>query len=445
MLHAERSKYMTVLGGLLALAISAVATEPVLRPGDRVVFLGDSITEGMSYTPGVMSYVTMRHPGVAITFPRNAGLRADNAAGSMNRLEKDVLRYKPTVVTICFGMNDGRVSTIEEVARAFFLNGMTNLITTLKAAGIRVVLMTPGCIDADNAKFWFPSMEEMNLYNGKLGRMAEAVKALGAREQLPVADMFTPMMEVTSKGKAVNPKFTIIPDGVHPTEMGGIVMSYALLSGLGYTGPVSSIQLDARGKVSSAVRAQARAIRATADSISFVRVDEALPPYIEPAARGVTNYYPMLLALHEYRFSLTDLPAGSIWQLAVQGAPVPTLGSTVEIVDPNGTGQTNWIVGAYTSDQLAAGVDLSFAPGPWLERGECVWKMCVRQEVLLSNARDFFGGRVASWMPPEAKKELDAMLKRADQAIAERDLIRKQITLAGLETTWTLTRIAKQP
>ncbi len=56
----------------------------------------------------------------------------------------------------------------------------------------------------------------MLAYNDTLNHLGDCVKALGAREGLPVADVFTPMLSVTRQGKADDPKFTIIPDGVHP-------------------------------------------------------------------------------------------------------------------------------------------------------------------------------------------------------------------------------------
>ena len=441
MQHLKRSVCLIALSSLLPLAVADA--EPLFRPGDRVVMLGDSITEGKTYTSEAINYITMRNPGMDITFVRNAGLRGDTAAGSMNRLQKDVIDYKPTVVTICFGMNDGRVSPVESVARDYLLTGLTNLMTTLKGAGIRVVLLTPGTIDPDHASFWFPSAEEMRAYNGKLGRLAEAVKELGVREQVPVIDIHTPMMEVTTRVKADNPKFAFIPDGVHPTEMAGVVMGYAMVSGLGYTGAVSRLQLDAKGQVVAAENCQARPLQVTADSISFVRKDEALPPYVQPAAWGLTNYFPAFRSLHEYRLTLTGLPAGSTWKLQVQGVKAPKLGLTTEVVEPaTETNLTNCVVGAYTAEQLAAGVDLSFAPGPWLAFGESVWKRCVHQEQQVSYGRDFFGARTEGWMPPEAQKELAAMLKRADQAIADRALNIKRTTPVGLQTTWTLTRIA---
>ena len=313
MRYDERFLWTAAVCGVLTMATNVIAAEPVLRSGDRVVFLGDSITAGQTYTHLFMNFVTMRQPGVDIAFVRNAGVNGDTAPGGLNRLEKDVLAFKPNVVMICYGMNNGRPTpppgkTVDDV----FLDAMSKLVATLKAANVRVVLLTPGCIDTDNAARWFPPDKALMMqYNGTLARLAGVVKSLAAREHLPVADMFTPMMEVTAKGKAADPKFTIIPDGVHPTEPGGAVMAYALAADLGYQGPASSLHLDTQRQLVAAERCQVKSLRITADAVSFVRVDEALPAFLEPEAQPLVDYLPILRELHAYRLSLTGLPAAA--------------------------------------------------------------------------------------------------------------------------------------
>src|ERR1700756_108304 len=111
--------------GLLALALagSALAAEFPIHSGDRVVFLGDSITEQRLYTTYVEAYALTRHPDWKLSF-RNVGwggdtswlrqrshpdekqlFAADEAAQQKmvedsvgNGLRRDVLPLKPTFV-----------------------------------------------------------------------------------------------------------------------------------------------------------------------------------------------------------------------------------------------------------------------------------------------------------------------------------------------------------
>src|SRR5689334_22497821 len=63
---------------LLALAISAFAGEFQIRDGDRVVFLGDSITEQRLYTTYIEAYALTRYPTWKLSF-RNVGWGGDTS------------------------------------------------------------------------------------------------------------------------------------------------------------------------------------------------------------------------------------------------------------------------------------------------------------------------------------------------------------------------------
>ena len=110
-----------------ALAAGALAGDFFIRDGDRVVFLGDSITEQRLYTTYIEAYALTRRPDWKLTF-RNVGWGGDTAwlrqrshpderqlfeADSATQqkmveeavgrgLGRDVLPLKPTVVTVKF-------------------------------------------------------------------------------------------------------------------------------------------------------------------------------------------------------------------------------------------------------------------------------------------------------------------------------------------------------
>ena len=105
----------------------------VLKPNDRIVFFGDSITEQHLYTNCVETYLSTRFPELKLSF-FNAGWGGDTAPGGAKRLQRDVLNLKPTVVTICYGMNDGRYCPPTDEIRTTFVGGMRELVSRLKAA-----------------------------------------------------------------------------------------------------------------------------------------------------------------------------------------------------------------------------------------------------------------------------------------------------------------------
>src|SRR5580698_10650051 len=119
------NKLACVLYVALACGISATAGEFLIHDGDRIVFLGDSITEQRLYTTYIEAYALSRHPTWTLTF-RNTGWGGDTSwlrqryhtdegqlfaadpesqAAMVKKavdfgLERDVLPLKPTVVTI---------------------------------------------------------------------------------------------------------------------------------------------------------------------------------------------------------------------------------------------------------------------------------------------------------------------------------------------------------
>src|SRR5436190_23869906 len=90
------------LVALLALAPVARADEFFFKDGDRVVMIGDSITEQHLYSNFVELWTVTRFPAWNITF-RNVGIGGDTSTGGNSRFKRDVLTHKPTVMTVDFG------------------------------------------------------------------------------------------------------------------------------------------------------------------------------------------------------------------------------------------------------------------------------------------------------------------------------------------------------
>src|SRR6266700_604508 len=120
-----RLRFVVFLTVVLGLTSSVIAGDFLIHDGDRVVFLGDSITEQRLYTTYIEAYALTRHPQWKLWF-RNVGwggdtswlrqrshpdenklFAADETAqqrmveDSVRRgLGRDVLPLKPTLVTV---------------------------------------------------------------------------------------------------------------------------------------------------------------------------------------------------------------------------------------------------------------------------------------------------------------------------------------------------------
>jgi len=150
-----------VLAAVLALPVGVLSAEaggpPPLAKGDRIVFLGDSITQGGG---GPKGYITLvkntldqecKDLGIEVV---NAGISGHKVPNLQARLDKDVLSKKPTIVFIYIGINDvwhwrkdaksGQMAG--GTTKEKFEEGLKDLIARIKAAGGRVILCTPSVI-----------------------------------------------------------------------------------------------------------------------------------------------------------------------------------------------------------------------------------------------------------------------------------------------------------
>ena len=78
----------------------------LLQRGDRVAIVGDSITEQKLYSRFIEDYLTACLPQLDIVTCQ-FGWGGEWARGFAARMDNDLLPWKPTVVTTCYGMNDG--------------------------------------------------------------------------------------------------------------------------------------------------------------------------------------------------------------------------------------------------------------------------------------------------------------------------------------------------
>src|SRR3974390_3421167 len=73
-----KSRILFTLFVLAVQVASVSATDFLIRDGDRVVFLGDSITEQRLYTTYIEAYALTRHPEWKLWF-RNVGWGGDTS------------------------------------------------------------------------------------------------------------------------------------------------------------------------------------------------------------------------------------------------------------------------------------------------------------------------------------------------------------------------------
>jgi len=385
---------------------TAVQAKPLLKDGDRVVFLGDSITGELYYSRMIVDYFTLRYPGMHIQF-YNVGYGGDTATRRLTRIQRDVLSLKPTLVTICFGMNDGAMTGYQEN----YPKAMAGLVSEIKKTGAQVVLLTPGCVDAEHDAYRWLKKDNWT-YNETLEHLAKENLALAAKENLPVFHLYPLMLDIQTRAKKDDPKFTMIPDGIHPTPPGHAIMAYGLLKAFGCSEQASGLAIDAENGKATADRCTVDGLQVSEKKIAFTRTDNALPVRFYPDVTPVLKYLPLMEEYNKYPFRITGLKAPR-WKLTVEGIEV----------------------GTFTSAELAAGVNLAMKPGPWQALAKRVDDAVVHEQA------EFFQRWIylSQYPAPDAlKTELDTLITQVDAYVDQ--LQEQRFHVADARAwKWTLT------
>lgn len=227
----------------------ATAAEPVLAPNARLAIVGDSITEQKIYSKFIETYLLAcaGRPDVSVF---QYGWGGETAAGFAGRIENDLAGFKPTVVTLCYGMNDGQYRPYADDIGRGYESAMRKVLTGLQRAGVeKVVVGSPGAVDTRyfiNNRFAPLSGGEG--YNVNLGRLRDIDRALAEQTGQIFADVHQPMVDAMAKAKtALGNEYDVCGrDGVHPGPNGHLIMAYAFLRGLGLDGNLGEIVVDMR-------------------------------------------------------------------------------------------------------------------------------------------------------------------------------------------------------
>jgi lysophospholipase L1-like esterase len=216
----------------------------MLKQGDRLAICGDSITEQKMYSRIMETYLTVAVPELDITV-RQYGWSGETAPGFLARMTNDCLRFKPTIATTCYGMNDHRYRPYEPEIGERYKSSSTAIIRAFKNAGARVVHGSPGSVG--KVPSWTKSdpftVEQLNL---NLCELRNVGVDLAQSENVGFADVFWPMLTQDYLAKQKYGPDYAVPgkDGVHPGWAGQVVMAYAFLKALGLDGEIGTFTID---------------------------------------------------------------------------------------------------------------------------------------------------------------------------------------------------------
>jgi len=345
-------------GAVLAISghVLAQSTAFYLHEGDRIVTYGDSITDQRLYAVDIEAFTQTRYPKLKVTWV-NSGWGGDTVKGGgggdiETRINRDIIPYHPTVMTIMLGMNDGGYVKLEPARFETYTNGYRHILQEVseKVPGVRYTLLKASPWDDINYPIGFFLSTGAPGYNATLVAYSDEVGRIGAELKAKVVDFNSTMTAMLTRAKAIDPVNAkeIIPGRVHPSPGGHVFMAAEMAKAWGMGPIVSVVALDAaKGKVLATTNAQAK-ILATAGGLTWTATEGSLPlpiDFQDKVTQLVIQASDIVDTLDQEILRVANLPAAS-YQLKIDGKDIAV----------------------FTQEQLAAGVNLATLKTPMLEQ-----------------------------------------------------------------------------
>ena len=290
---------MKKIAWILAAALLAGTAAPAqtiapFKDGDRVVYLGNSITDGGHYHSYIWLYYMTRFPEMNLRM-YNAGIGGETAGGMFKRLDGDVFSKRPTVLTVTFGMNDtGYMEYNGDDAGAFGEKKYRECYDNFKKMekrlqildGVRVVMLGGSPYD-ETAQI--ENNAPLRGKNAVMDRVVGFQKESAAANGWEFVDFSAPMVEIGRRVQAGQPSFSLsMGDRIHPDNDGHMVMAYLFLKAQGFAGKeVADIRIDAaKGEVLESANCKISNLRKYGRDLSFDYLANSLPYPMDTVAHG---------------------------------------------------------------------------------------------------------------------------------------------------------------
>ena len=219
---------------------SAENPKPQVKSGDKICFIGDSITamgQGNPYGYVNLAVAGLKANGIDVKWQANCG-GGQTSQGVIENFMPPTLTYKPDFVTIVIGTNDvghqkvAKNGTVTEGSNGVFLprykKNYREFTDKLTQAGIQVLIVTP-------PPHGEPLEAERDI---RLRPYVAFLHEFSKEKGYPLVDLHQMMREEIvrrSKATGEKPRYIVTCDGCHMNPTGDMLMAKAVLKIYGLT------------------------------------------------------------------------------------------------------------------------------------------------------------------------------------------------------------------
>jgi lysophospholipase L1-like esterase len=215
-----------------SVACAAGAAELPVKTGQKIVFVGDSITLAGQGTNGYASLVAagFKANGVDVTW----NCRAGSGANSSNMVAKSgsfsfALQQKPDWITISCGVNDAKVDGNACPLDQYKAN-ITTMVDKAQAAGIKVMILTTTAWESHGDDAYHRKNADNR--NQPLVAYNQFLHVLAKEKGCLLADINTEFQQILKAEFKADGVLTCY-DGCHPNDHGHRVMAEVVLKTFG--------------------------------------------------------------------------------------------------------------------------------------------------------------------------------------------------------------------
>jgi lysophospholipase L1-like esterase len=212
-----------LLTALILTLPALLHAEIAVKSGEKVAFLGDSITQqGWGNPKGYVKLVVagLKANGVEVD-PVPAGISGHKSNDMLGRLDRDVISKKPDWMTLSCGVNDVWHGA-KGVPLDDYKKNIRAIVDKCIASNVKVVILTATVI---YEKLDSPENQKLAAYNDFLRELAK-------EKHLPIGDLNAKFQERLKAENKPNQK-VLTKDGVHMNPAGDEIMAEGVLRAFG--------------------------------------------------------------------------------------------------------------------------------------------------------------------------------------------------------------------
>lgn len=219
--------FRTLLPGLLVMVMSTSLFAQPLSKGDRIVFLGDSITQAGAapggYVTQVREALDKQEQDIEVI---GAGISGNKVPDLEKRLDRDVIAKKPTIVVIYIGINDvWHSQNGKGTPKDVYETGLKSLIERIQKAGARPILCTATVIGEKT--------DGSNPLDKMLDEYCDISRGVAKEAKIQLIDLRKAFLDYLKENNPENKAQGILTsDTVHLNAAGNKFLAEQMLAGL---------------------------------------------------------------------------------------------------------------------------------------------------------------------------------------------------------------------